>query len=47
MLSNHLPANPAQEAKNARGGGYHSEGTLLVIIFCNNWKNTQHKNRKL
>ena len=27
----YLPSNPVQEAKNATGGGYHSDGRILVI----------------
>ena len=27
----YLPPNPVQEAKNATGGGYHSDGRILVI----------------
>jgi hypothetical protein len=30
-LSYYLPPNPVQEAKNATGGGYHSDGRILVI----------------
>jgi len=30
-LSYYLPPNPVQEAKNATGDGYHSDGRLLVI----------------
>jgi hypothetical protein len=30
-LTYYLPPNPVQESKNATGGGYHSDGRLLVI----------------
>jgi hypothetical protein len=29
----YLPANPVQEAKNATGDGYHSDGRLLVVFL--------------
>src|SRR5579863_1613455 len=29
----YLPPNPVQDAKNASGGGYHSDGRLLVIFL--------------
>ena len=29
----YLPPNPVQEAKNATGGGYHSDGRLLVVML--------------
>ncbi len=29
----YLPPNPVQEARNASGGGYHSDGRLLVIFL--------------
>lgn len=32
-LSYYLPPNPVQEAKNATGDGYHSDGKLLVIFL--------------
>ena len=32
-LSYYLPANPVQEAKNATGDSYHSDGRLLVIFL--------------
>jgi hypothetical protein len=32
-LSYYLPPNPVQEAKNATGDGYHSDGRLLVIFL--------------
>jgi len=32
-LSYYLPANPVQDAKNATGDGYHSDGRLLVILL--------------
>ena len=32
-LSYYLPPNPVQEAKNATGDGYHSDGRLLVIML--------------
>jgi len=32
-LSYYLPPNPVQEAKNATGDGYHSDGRLLVIVL--------------
>jgi hypothetical protein len=31
QLTYYLPPNPVQEAKNATGGGYHSDGRILVI----------------
>lgn len=33
MLTYYLPANPVQEAKNATGDGYHSDGRLIVIFL--------------
>src|SRR3974390_1595562 len=30
-LTYYLPPNPVQESKNATGGGYHSDGRILVI----------------
>jgi hypothetical protein len=30
-MTYYLPPNPVQEAKNASGGGYHSDGRLLVV----------------
>jgi len=32
-LSYYLPADPVQGAKNATGGGYHSDGRILVIVL--------------
>jgi len=32
-FSYYLPQNPVQEAKNATGDGYHSDGRLLVILL--------------
>jgi len=32
-FSYYLPPNPVQEAKNATGDGYHSDGRLLVIVL--------------
>jgi LssY C-terminus len=32
-LTYYLPANPVQDAKNATGDGYHSDGRLLVILL--------------
>ena len=32
-LSYYLPPNPVQDAKNATGDGYHSDGKLLVIFL--------------
>jgi hypothetical protein len=32
-LSYYLPPNPVQEAKNATGDGYHSDGRILVIVL--------------
>lgn len=32
-LTYYLPPNPVQEAKNATGGGYHSDGRILVIVL--------------
>jgi hypothetical protein len=29
----YLPPNPVQDAKNASGGGYHSDGRLLVVFL--------------
>jgi hypothetical protein len=33
MLGYYLPPNPVQDAKNATGDGYHSDGRLLVIFL--------------
>ena len=33
MLMYYLPPNPVQDAKNATGDGYHSDGRLLVIFL--------------
>jgi hypothetical protein len=35
-LSYYLPPDPVQEAKNATGGGYHSDGRILVIWIAPN-----------
>lgn len=32
-MTYYLPPNPVQEAKNASGGGYHSDGRLLVVFL--------------
>ena len=32
-LSYYLPPNPVQDAKNATGDGYHSDGRLLVVVL--------------
>jgi len=32
-FSYYLPPNPVQEAKNATGDGYHSDGRLLVVLL--------------
>ena len=32
-MTYYLPPNPIQEAKNASGGGYHSDGRLLVVFL--------------
>ena len=32
-LAYYLPPNPVQDAKNASGGGYHSDGRLLVVFL--------------
>jgi hypothetical protein len=32
-MTYYLPANPVQDAKNATGGGYHSDGRVLVIVL--------------
>ena len=32
-LTYYLPPNPIQDAKNATGGGYHSDGRMLVIAL--------------
>jgi len=32
-LAYYLPPDPIQEAKNATGGGYHSDGRILVIFL--------------
>jgi LssY C-terminus len=29
----YLPPNPVQDAKNASGGGYHSDGRLLIVFL--------------
>ena len=29
----YLPPNPIQDARNATGGGYHSDGRILVIVL--------------
>jgi hypothetical protein len=30
-LTYYLPPNPVQDARNATGGGYHSDGRILVV----------------
>ena len=32
-MTYYLPRNPVQDAKNASGGGYHSDGRLLVVFL--------------
>jgi len=32
-LTYYLPSNPVQDARNATGGGYHSDGRILVIVL--------------
>lgn len=32
-MTYYLPPNPVQEAKNASGGGYHSDGRLLIVFL--------------
>jgi hypothetical protein len=32
-MTYYLPPNPVQDAKNASGGGYHSDGKLLVVFL--------------
>jgi hypothetical protein len=32
-LTYYLPAHPVQESKNATGGGYHSDGRILVMVL--------------
>ncbi|HEX6804324.1 MAG TPA: LssY C-terminal domain-containing protein [Terriglobales bacterium] len=32
-LTYYLPPNPVQDARNASGGGYHSDGRLLVVFL--------------
>jgi hypothetical protein len=32
-MTYYLPPNPVQEAKNASGGSYHSDGRLLVVFL--------------
>jgi hypothetical protein len=32
-ITYYLPPNPVEEAKNASGGGYHSDGRLLVVFL--------------
>jgi hypothetical protein len=32
-MTYYLPSNPVQEAKNASGGSYHSDGRLLVVFL--------------
>jgi hypothetical protein len=29
----YLPSDPVQSAKNATGGGYHSDGRILVLVL--------------
>ena len=32
-LTYYLPPNPVQDARNATGGGYHSDGRILVVLL--------------
>jgi len=32
-MTYYLPPDPVQDAKNASGGGYHSDGRLLVVFL--------------
>ena len=32
-LTYYLPPNPVQDARNATGGGYHSDGRMLVVLL--------------
>lgn len=32
-ITYYLPPNPVQDAKNASGGGYYSDGRLLVVFL--------------
>jgi hypothetical protein len=32
-MTYYLPPNPVQDAKNASGGGYHSDGKLLIVFL--------------
>src|SRR5205807_8959578 len=32
-LTYYLPPNPVQDARNATGGGYHSDGRILVVVL--------------
>jgi hypothetical protein len=32
-MTYYLPPNPVQDAKNASGGSYHSDGRLLVVFL--------------
>ena len=32
-MTYYLPPDPVQEAKNASGGSYHSDGRLLVVFL--------------
>jgi hypothetical protein len=32
-MTYYLPPNPVQDAKNASGGGYHSDGRLLIVFL--------------
>lgn len=32
-MNYYLPPDPVQDAKNATGGGYHSDGRLLVVVL--------------
>jgi hypothetical protein len=32
-MSYYLPPTPVQDAKNATGDGYHSDGRLLVVFL--------------
>ncbi len=32
-MTYYLPPNPLQDAKNASGGGYHSDGRVMVVFL--------------
>ena len=32
-MTYYLPSNPVQDAKNASGGSYHSDGRMLVVFL--------------